>query len=936
MVSCSRGSLPPGQLGAAGGASGQVTPTPTWMNGGDAPIDADTSYPDGTPRLYLTGKGTDDAVRWDFTINSGRQAGVLSTLPVPSNWELHGFGTLAYGFNPSTEVGTYRRSFELPADWAGKQVFIVFEGSMTDTTVSINGASAGPVHQGAFYRFKHDVTSLVRPGPNVIEVVVAEQSADASVNAAEREGDYWNFGGIFRPVYLEGYPQQSIDRVAIDARADGAFSVRVLLRNVAGGTLTGRIFDSKLEAVGEVMTTKVQGGATQATLTGAFPGVQTWSAEAPNRYRLAVELETDGGVRHAIRQNFGFRTVEVRAGDGIYVNGARTVMRGVNRHAAWPDSGRALSPRLSLSDAQLLKGMNINAVRSSHYPQDEHFLDRADAIGLYILDELAGWQTPPYDTGIGQKLIEEMVTFNVNHPSIIFWDNGNEGGWNTALDGEFARWDPQGRAVLHPWSNFSNVNTDHYETYASTTAILAGSDIFMPTEFLHALYDGGGGAGLDDYWAATLASPRGAGGFIWAFADEGVVRAPGQLDTAGNSAPDGILGPYRQKEGSYYTVRQIWSPVQIPLTELPPGFDGNLPVQNRYDSTDLSSVRFDWKLVTFDFHEADAGHTVLSKGTARTASIAPRATGMIPLRLPADRGGARALLLDAVDATGTNIGTWSWMLATPAEVRASIVPATSAGAAVATDDGVTLSVTAAGNTFTFARATGTLAGVTAGGKTFALKNGPTLSVGSATLATFTGAQNGTDYVLTAGYTGNLQQVVWRVRGDGWLSLSYTYNLQGEFDFFGVDFDCPLAQVTGTRWLGRGPTRVWKNRMRGPSHDVWQREKNLAIAGEQWDLPEFTGYFADVYWARLATNEGPIDIVMDSPGQFLRLYTPNLGSAPKLATATFPAHDISILHGISAIGDKFIPAADHGPQSAPHQVDGTFSATVYFHFGAPSR
>src|SRR6185369_2228713 len=134
--------------------------------------------------------------------------------------------------------------------------------------------------------------------------------------------------------------------------------------------------------------------------------------------------------------------------------------------------------------------------------------------GLYVLDELAGWQTPPYDTAIGQRLIEEMVTFDVNHPSILFWDNGNEGGWNSALDGEFARWDPQRRSVLHPWETFSNIDTNHYESYASTSTILGGNTIFMPTEFLHALYDGGGGAGLNDYWAATLASRVGAGGFL--------------------------------------------------------------------------------------------------------------------------------------------------------------------------------------------------------------------------------------------------------------------------------------------------------------------------------------------------------------------------------------------------------------------------------------
>jgi len=918
--------LQPGASGVAVPGTGE-DPSPMLV-----PLDGDSDYPDQTDRIYLTGKGTDDAVNWDFMISTGQQAGVWSTLPVPSNWELHGFGTLAYGFNPSTEVGTYRRSFELPAEWSGKQIFLVFEGSMTDTTVTINGQSAGPVHQGAFYRFQYDVTSLVRPGSNQIEVIVSEQSADASVNAAEREADYWNFGGIFRPVYLEGYPSASIERFAIDAKADGTLRVEVQLRNLLqGATLTARVLDENLARVGEPLTAVVAGQATQVTLSGSFPGVRPWSAESPSRYRLSVELETTSGVRHALRENFGFRTIEVRPGDGIYVNGARTVMRGVNRHAFWPDSGRALNAQLSLRDAQLLKDMNINAVRSSHYPQDKHFLDRADAIGLYVLDELAGWQSPPYDTAIGQRLLEEMVTFNVNHPSILFWDNGNEGGWNTALDGEFARWDPQHRSVLHPWETFSNIDTNHYESYTSTTTILGGNTIFMPTEFLHALYDGGGGAGLDDYWAATLASRVGAGGFIWAFVDEAVQRAPGQFDTAGNAAPDGILGPHREKEGSYYTIRQIWSPVQIGLTQLPDGFDGTLPLQNRYDSSDLDSVNFAWQLVRFDFQNPAAGHTVESEGTAHTGSIQPGAEGSLALGLPADRGGAQALLLDATDRTGRLIGKWSWMLQTPAALRASIVPAAAVAAATATDNGESLSVTASGTTFTFAKADGTLSGVTASAGTFPLKNGPTLSVGSATLTSFSAAREGNDYVVTAAYSGNLEQVIWRVRGDGWLSLDYRYHLQGAFDYLGVDFDCAEAEVTGAQWLGRGPSRVWKNRLRGPWHDVWQRAKNDAVAGQRWDLPEFKGYFADMYWARLATTIGSIELVMDSPGLFLRLFTPSNGASPQTATAAFPAHDISILHGIAAIGDKFLAAPEHGPQSAPNQVNGTLSARVYFHF-----
>jgi beta-galactosidase/beta-glucuronidase len=896
-------------------------------------IDTDLAYPDQTEVFYLSGKGTDDAVDWAFAINTGDKSGTWASLPVPSNWDLCGFGWIQYGFNASTEVGTYRRSFELPATFSGRRIFVVFEGSMTDTSVSINGTSAGPTHQGGFYRFRYDVTNLLAAGTNQIEVVVAEQSADTSVNAAEREADYWTFGGIYRPVYLQAHPQESIDRVAIDARADGALNLDVRLLNLAHpAQLTARVFDENMAPVGTAFSVAVEPIATQVKMASNFAGVTPWSAERPQRYRLSVELEIPGGGRHAIRENFGFRSIEVRPGDGIYVNGTRVILRGANRHSFWPESGRALNATLTLADASMLKDMNMNAVRCSHYPPDKHFLDAADALGLYVLDELAGWQSPPYDTSMGRKLIEEMVTFDVNHPSIIFWDNGNEGGWNTALDADFAIWDPQGRAVLHPWATFSSINTDHYESYASTTNILKGSTLFMPTEFLHGLYDGGAGAGLDDYWNATLASPRGAGGFLWAYLDEGVQRTPTQIDTAGNAAPDGIVGPYREKEGSYYAIRQIWSPVQIAMTALSADFSGSIEVENRYDETNLDGVLFKWQLVQFDFHDTDGGHVVQSEGTARTGSIMAHAKGTLALSLPTNWNESHALLLDAEDATGRLIGKWSWMVATPSQLRSSVVPTTSSAAAVAVDDTTQVTVSAAGTSYRFSKSNGTLTSVIRDGKTFALRNGPTLSAGTATLTSFAAVQSGNDVSISAQYTGDLQQVEWLVLGNGWLRLSYQYSMNGSYDYYGVDFDCPVAQVQGAEWLGLGPSRVWKNRMRGNWHDLWYRAKNDAITGQRWDYPEFKGYFAEVAWARLTTTEGPIDIMMDSPGMFLRLFTPTNGSNAQAAVMTFPAHEISFLQGIAPIGDKFLAPANLGPQGQQHQLNGAYQATIYFRFG----
>src|SRR6185436_9627493 len=189
---------------------------------------------------YLSGTGKDDAVLWDFYCTEGRKSGAWTKIRVPSNWETEGFGAYQYGgdhareSNPfPKEQGKYKLSFAAPQTWKNRVIRLVFEGSMTDTEVWVNGKTAGPVHEGSFYRFKYDISLLLNYGQtNLLEVTVSKESANASVNNAERRGDYWNFGGIFRPVYLEVLPESFIDWTAINARADGSFSVDVNLQGV--------------------------------------------------------------------------------------------------------------------------------------------------------------------------------------------------------------------------------------------------------------------------------------------------------------------------------------------------------------------------------------------------------------------------------------------------------------------------------------------------------------------------------------------------------------------------------------------------------------------------------------------------------------------------------------------------------------------------------
>ncbi len=337
---------------------------------------------------------------------------------------------------------------------------------MTDTRVTINGQPAGPLHQGGYYAFKYDITSLLKPAgqKNEIQVDVDDDSMNASVNNAERRADYWNYSGIFRPVYLEAVPKTFIDHLAINATAKGSLDVDVALSDsrtktssTKSASLEMRVLDKSGKPVGDPITAKDIALNTTAHLSEAICRVRGLggTAETPNLYQLEVRLKLGDAVVHTVHQKFGFRTIELRPGQGVFVNGNRVFLKGVARHSFWPDSGRTLSEQISRDDINVIKDLNGNAVRNSHYPPDRHFLDACDELGLYVLDELGGWHGH-YDTDIGQKVVKEMVEHDVNHPSIIFWDNGNEGGWNPALDGDFAKYDPQKRIVLHPTAALSS------------------------------------------------------------------------------------------------------------------------------------------------------------------------------------------------------------------------------------------------------------------------------------------------------------------------------------------------------------------------------------------------------------------------------------------------------------------------------------------------
>lgn len=921
---------------------------------------------------YLSGKGASDAVEWDFYCTKGRNAGEWSKIKVPSCWETEGFGQYQYGItfygkaHPegiADEQGKYKFEFEVPAEWRGNHVQLVFEGAMTDTEVRLNGRKAGSKHQGGFYRFSYDVTDMLKyGGKNLLEATVSKESENDGVNLAERRADYWNFGGIFRPVFLEIRPAQSLKQVSIDARADGSLTVMSWLEQAA--TQPNRLKITVIDEAGKETAqavSDVKAGGDWASVRLNVRNPLLWTAETPHLYTVRTELlDEKGNVLHRTEQRTGFRTIEVRESDGLYINGVKVNIRGVNRHSFRPETGRTLDREKNYEDVRLIKDMNMNAVRLSHYPADPEFLEACDELGLYVMNELGGWHGK-YDTPTGVRLIEGMVKRDLNHPCIIWWSNGNEGGWNTELDGEFHRWDIQKRPVLHPQGNFGGFETMHYRSYGESQEYMRKPEIFMPTEFLHGLYDGGHGAGLWDYWEMMRKHPRCAGGFLWVLADEGVKRVDrnGFIDNQGNYGADGIVGPHHEKEGSFFTVKQIWCPVQVMNEKLDATFDGQLQLENRYDFTNLKECRFTWQLVQFPAKEEAKGRKkVLKEGTCAGPDIAPHAAGTMKIALP-DMKDADALYLTVFDRTGQELWRWGWDLRGLATYADRVSEAGKTKAEYTEKDS-TLTVKAAGMEYRFSRKDGELKAVAGKGKTISLKNGPRFIAARradrsldqfynhddkeakqmertykefgdrAQLESIRAEQQGNDVVVTVKYKlGNMQEARWSVKADGSLVLDYSYGFDGVVDLMGIKFDYPEDLVKSKRWLGNGPYRVWQNRLHGTTYDIWENDYNDPIPGETFTYPEFKGYFAHWSWVNLRTSEGCIILQNGNPDSYLGIYQPRDGRDRLLYT--LPESGISVLDVIPPVRNKVNTTDLIGPSSQPKWVNGIRHGRITFRF-----
>jgi beta-galactosidase len=599
-------------------------------------------------------------------------------IPVPSNWELLGYGVpiytnIPYPFPPDpprvphewNPVGSYRRAFMVPEGWDGMQVFLHFGGVKSAMYVWVNGERVG-YSQGSKTPAEFNITPFLVSGENELAVEVYRFSDGAYLEGQ----DYWKISGIERDVLLMAAPSVHVRDFVVRPELDAAYENgrltveaelrNVLARPVVAHRLTVELLDPQGRAVLEqplTTTFRVDAdGTDMVSLAGAVPSPARWTAETPSLYTLILTLsDEEDRTLQVIPTRIGFRTVEIK--DGLLqVNGVPVNLRGVNRHEHDPHTGRVMSEELMLRDIQIMKRHNINAVRTSHYPDVPRWYELADEYGLYIVDEAnveshgigydpdvtlgndPAWQAAHLDRTI------RMVKRDRNHASVIIWSLGNEGGDGVNFEATSAwihQTDPSRpvqyeRAVLRP----------HVDIYAPMYARIPHLLDYVSEprdrpmimcEYAHAM--GNSVGNLKDYWDLIEAHDQLQGGFIWDWVDQGLYAetwrgesywayggdyGPPGVPSDGNFLINGLVQPDRQPNPHLEEVRKVYENIRIRPVNLE---EGRVRIVNRHDFTDLANLAASWEL------SADA-RGVLARGDIGTLTLAPHDSIELSLPLP--------------------------------------------------------------------------------------------------------------------------------------------------------------------------------------------------------------------------------------------------------------------------------------------------------------
>ncbi|MFS4417447.1 glycoside hydrolase family 2 TIM barrel-domain containing protein [Maribacter sp. 2307ULW6-5] len=596
-------------------------------------------------------------------------------IKVPANWEVEGFGIPIYvnasypfqrgelappdipdGYNP---VGSYKRSFEVPAQWKGQEIYVHFGAVKSAFYIWVNGKKVG-YSQGSKLPAEFNITPYVRSGTNTMALEVYRWS-DGSYLECQ---DFWRLSGIERDVYLYARPQTQIADYFAKAGltndyTDGVLDLSVSLAHHGPKNARGQVHVSLVKD-GAVRYAKESdydlGSKDCATLQfgHTLPQVAPWSAESPSLYTLNIVLkDKKGNTLEAISKAIGFRTSEVK--DGQYLlNGKPILFKGVNRHEHDGERGHVVSREDMLRDIQIFKENNINAVRTAHYPNDPYWYELCDRYGIYVVNE-ANVESHGMGYNLARTLAnnpdwlqahlartERMVARDKNHPSVIIWSLGNEAGngynmYNTYLKAK--EMDPtrpvQYERAGHEW------NTDLYVPMYSTPAEIAKyaedkrfNKPLVLCEYAHAM--GNSLGGFKEYWDLFEKYDKLQGGFIWDYVDQGLKTikngkeiyayggdfGPEGTPSDNNFLNNGLVQPDRRLNPHMHEARHIHQDIKFYREK---GAGTQVRIKNWRFFTGTENLDFNWELL--------ADGAVVEKGKLPNMDIAPQSSETVTLPL---------------------------------------------------------------------------------------------------------------------------------------------------------------------------------------------------------------------------------------------------------------------------------------------------------------
>jgi beta-galactosidase len=650
--------------------------------------------------------------RWRFQLlaNPEEAAGPdWGEADVPSVWTMAGTWDRPHYTNvqmpfegrppeiPETNpTGVYQRDFELPAAWAGRRIVLHVGAAESVLIVSLNGEEIG-VGKDSHLASEFDLTGRLRPGRNQLTLRVVKWSDATYVE----DQDQWWHGGITRPVFLYATHHVHLADVRVDAGLADDLTTGTLDLTVAvgfpgrelppGWTVEASVegVDRTLRAVASSVDRRSLEGWTlddqRVMFRGAVgllepedvaawedvhrrmappldglviwqldvPGVEPWSAERPHRYPLRVVLrEPTGAIAEETTVWVGFRRVEIDGLD-LRINGTRVFIRGVNRHDFDQHTGRVISVESMRSDLVVTKQFGFNAVRTSHYPNDPAFLDLADELGLYVIDE-ADIESHAFQSTLCDDhrylsawvdRVSRMALRDKNHPSIILWSLGNESGHGANHEAAAAwlrRYDPSRPlhyegAIRFDWTSDQGISDITCPMYPPVSAIVdhARSGLqrhpLIMCEFSHAM--GNSNGTLAEYWDAIESTPGLQGGFIWEFWDHGLVQTQpdgrtrwayggdfGDEPNDGNFVCDGMVWPDRRPKPAMWEHKRLAAPVRIAgePTDLA---CGRIEFANHQDFTDLDWLRASYSLTADGIEIAGGPFELPSLGPGERATV---------------------------------------------------------------------------------------------------------------------------------------------------------------------------------------------------------------------------------------------------------------------------------------------------------------------------